>query len=54
MTKRIYLLLLGILCALGAIGQTTVTGTVMDEDGNPLVGASVLMKGVEGGVFSGD
>ncbi|MEO0895688.1 MAG: SusC/RagA family TonB-linked outer membrane protein [Bacteroidota bacterium] len=54
MTKKIYLLLLGVLCSLASFGQTTIRGSVTDEDGKALVGAVVLMRGVETGVFTNE
>lgn len=45
-----------LLCAFGAIAQEkkTVSGSVQDEKGNPLVGVSVQEKGTANGVSTGD
>lgn len=48
-------LLIAVLFALFAIGmsaQTTVTGTITDSTGEPLIGATVVEKGVAGGAAS--
>ncbi|TAK37228.1 MAG: TonB-dependent receptor, partial [Saprospiraceae bacterium] len=50
MKKLIFLLLL---CATGyAYAQRTVTGKVADQDGQPLIGASILVKGTTNGTVS--
>ncbi|OMP74759.1 SusC/RagA family TonB-linked outer membrane protein [[Flexibacter] sp. ATCC 35208] len=45
-----------LLCAFGAIAQEkkTVSGSVQDEKGNPLVGVSVQEKGTSNGASTGD
>jgi TonB-linked SusC/RagA family outer membrane protein len=51
--KKISLVLSLVLFALGfAVAQRTVTGTVSDQKGEPMVGASVLVKGTTTGVVS--
>jgi TonB-dependent starch-binding outer membrane protein SusC len=51
--KKISLVLSLVLFALGfAIAQRTVTGTIADQKGEPMVGASVLVKGTTTGVVS--
>ena len=41
-----------LLVAPAALAQSTVTGTITDEDGNALVGAALLVKGTTVGTFS--
>jgi TonB-linked SusC/RagA family outer membrane protein len=45
------LMLLALLCLLplGALAQSTVRGTVVDESGEPIIGASVKLVGARGG-----
>jgi TonB-linked SusC/RagA family outer membrane protein len=44
--KYLNLVILALLMSIGTMmAQTTVTGTVSDEDGEPIVGANVLVKG---------
>ncbi len=51
--KKISLVLSLVLFALGfAVAQRTVTGTVADQKGEPMVGASILVKGTTTGVVS--
>lgn len=51
--KRIYLtLFLWCLAIAGIMAQRTVTGTVSDNDGEPLIGATVLEKGTNNGAFT--
>jgi TonB-linked SusC/RagA family outer membrane protein len=51
--KKISLVLTFVLFALGfTIAQRTVTGTIADQKGEPMVGASVLVKGTTTGVVS--
>jgi TonB-linked SusC/RagA family outer membrane protein len=51
--KKISLVLSLVLFALGfAVAQRTVTGTVSDQKGEPMVGSSVLVKGTTTGVVS--
>jgi TonB-linked SusC/RagA family outer membrane protein len=51
--KKISLVLSLVLFAIGfAVAQRTVTGTVADQKGEPMVGASVLVKGTTTGVVS--
>lgn len=49
-----YLLFLCCLCAsmLAFAQQQTVTGTVVDEAGLPLIGVSILQKGTTNGVIT--
>jgi TonB-linked SusC/RagA family outer membrane protein len=51
--KKISLVLSLVLFAFGfALAQRTVTGTISDQKGEPMVGASVLVKGTTTGVVS--
>ena len=45
------LMLLALLCLFpfGALAQSTVKGTVVDESGEPIIGASVKLVGARGG-----
>ena len=47
--KKLSLVLVLFFCALGTmLAQRTITGTVTDEAGEALIGASVVVKGAEG------
>ena len=47
---KLFLLLVGLLCAIGASAQSiTVSGTVTDPTGEPLIGASILAEGTSVG-----
>ena len=47
--KKLILVLMLFFCVVGAtLAQRTVTGTVSDESGETLIGASVIVKGPEG------
>ena len=49
-TKKILFLLVGLLCAMGVNAQSiTVSGTVNDPEGEPLIGASILAEGTSSG-----
>ncbi|MDO5395965.1 MAG: SusC/RagA family TonB-linked outer membrane protein [Bacteroidales bacterium] len=48
MKKQLFLLLFSLVAVIAQ--ARTVTGTVVDGDGEPLIGASVQVKGVQGGV----
>lgn len=51
--KKLLLLLCVSLVAIGAtLAQRTVTGTVTDEAGDPLIGANVLVKGTTAGTVT--
>jgi TonB-linked SusC/RagA family outer membrane protein len=45
-------LLLGAVCSLGALAQSRVTGKVVDANGEPVIGASVMVKGTSNGVVT--
>jgi TonB-linked SusC/RagA family outer membrane protein len=50
MKKRLFMLCLGVLViAMQALAQSTITGRVTGDDGQPLVGASVQVKGTATG-----
>ena len=50
--KQFYGLLLALLCSAGLYSQTTITGTIVDADGFPLVGATVTAKGTSVGTVA--
>lgn len=53
MKKKFYLSLLALFASVGIIfAQTRVSGVVQDENGEPIVGASILIKGTEQGTIS--
>lgn len=47
--RSLILLLLLLIGTVGAFAQTTITGTVEDSTGEPVIGASVLVKGTKAG-----
>ena len=51
--KKFILALLGMALALSAAAQTTVKGVVLDESGEPLIGAGVLVEGTTVGTVTG-
>ena len=42
--KKLILALLGMVTAVSLSAQTTITGIVTDENGEPLIGAGVVVK----------
>ena len=47
--KKLSLVLVLFFCALGTmLAQRTITGTISDDKGEALIGASVVVKGAEG------
>ena len=52
MKKLIFLSLSFLLMSFNGLAQKAITGTVVDENGNPLPGATVLVKGTSSGVAS--
>ncbi len=50
--KKIIPMLLMLLMATGALAQTTVVGTVLDENSEPVVGATVLATGTNVGAIT--
>ena len=50
MAKRLYMIFAGIALSTGiAFAQSQVTGTVVDDKGNPVIGASVRVSGTQTG-----
>ena len=52
--KKLLLLAIGLLSLSFAMAQQRVTGTVTNADGEPMIGAGVLVKGTTVGVFTGE
>ncbi|MFA5463139.1 MAG: SusC/RagA family TonB-linked outer membrane protein, partial [Dysgonamonadaceae bacterium] len=53
MKKRIYLLFFLLYMGLGVVfAQTLVTGSVVDDNGEPVIGASILIKGTGQGTIT--
>ncbi len=50
--KQLLLLVIGLGFSLGLIAQTAVSGTITDELGGPLIGASVLAQGTSTGTVT--
>ena len=53
MMKKLLILCLFCFCTLYGMGQNMVSGTVVDESGNGVIGATVLLKGTTKGVMTG-
>ena len=51
--KKLILALLGMASAVTLSAQTTITGIVTDESGEPLIGAGVLIEGTTSGTVTG-
>ena len=51
--KKFFLALLGTVTALSLSAQTVVKGVVTDENGEPLIGAGVLVQGTSVGTITG-
>lgn len=49
MKKLLFSLLMLLACAATAIAQRTITGKIVDQNNEPLIGASVLVKGTSSG-----
>ena len=49
MLRRLVFTVVFAVCALGAFAQNKVTGTVVDAAGEPVIGASVIVKGTSNG-----
>ena len=49
LTKMLSFLFLAFIIPIGLYAQETVKGTVLDQDGNPLIGATVVIKGTTNG-----
>jgi len=50
--KKLYLIMLVVLCTANLFAQKTISGTVTDINNGPLVGASIIEKGTTNGVTS--
>ncbi len=50
--RRLMFLLLLFVCSSGAFAQSKVTGKVVDASGEPIIGASVMVKGTSNGVVT--
>lgn len=49
------LFLMAFICALNlTVAQKNIAGTVLDQEGNPLVGATIILKGKNQGVIAND
>lgn len=48
------LCILAVVAALPVYGQNSISGTVLDEEGNPLMGATVVVKNSSTGVITND
>ena len=51
--KKLILALLGMVTAISLSAQTTITGIVTDETGEPLIGAGVVVEGTTTGTITG-
>ncbi len=51
--KKLLLALLGMVTAISLSAQTTITGIVTDETGEPLIGAGVVVEGTTTGTITG-
>ena len=52
MKKHLLVVALVVFGIVGAIAQRTISGTVTDESGEPLIGASILVKGTSTGMVT--
>ncbi|MBK8705960.1 MAG: TonB-dependent receptor [Saprospiraceae bacterium] len=52
MKKLLFSFALILCCATITLAQRTITGTVADQDGQPLIGASILVKGTTSGTVT--
>ena len=50
--KRAALLSAGVLCTMTSLAQSVVQGTVKDKSGEPLIGATIQVKGQQGGTVT--
>ena len=50
--RRATLLGLGVVCTMSAFAQSVVQGTVKDKSGEPLIGATIQIKGQQGGTVT--
>src|SRR5690554_4627201 len=52
-SRKLFYLIFGLLCSINLLSQNIeVTGRVIDEVSNPIIGASVLEKGTTNGTVS--
>ena len=51
-TKKMFLIVMLLGISLFTFAQSKVTGTVVDTSGQPIIGASVLVKGAKTGVIT--
>ena len=50
MKKRLLMLFVGLFLSIGmALAQSQITGTVFEEDGEPCIGATVMIHGTKNG-----
>ena len=50
MKERLTMLLVALFLSVGvALAQNTISGTVLEEDGEPLIGATVMVQGTKQG-----
>lgn len=49
LSKKVGLLLAGCFITFNALGQTTIKGQVVDATGEPVIGASILVKDTKNG-----
>lgn len=52
LSKKVGLLLAGCFITFNALGQTTIKGQVVDATGEPVIGASILVKDTKNGAVS--
>ena len=52
LSKKAGLLMAGCLITLNAFGQATIKGQVVDATGEPVIGASILVKDTKNGAVS--
>lgn len=50
--RRAALLSAGVFCTMTSMAQSVVQGTVKDESGEPLIGATIQVKGQQGGTVT--
>ena len=52
MRKKLFLILVMLSAAVYAFAQNSISGTVVDSNGEPLVGVSVIVKGTTTGTMT--
>lgn len=50
--KTIFLFMVMMICAMSAVAQNRITGTITDSKGEPIIGASVMVKGTASGTIT--